>query len=72
MSWYFPPLAYHLALALSCPSCKLAGGEPGTIQVSLSKSGNGAWATMLHVCVSLPQALLCWLQKMGWPCPYTS
>lgn len=31
-----------------------ASGEPGTIQASLGKDGEGAWVTMPHVGVSLP------------------
>lgn len=67
-----------LALSSPClPSCSgtpapLAIGEPGTIQAGLDKDGDDGQVMMLHLAVSLPQALLCWLQRMGWPCPYTS
>lgn len=61
-----PSAAYRLALALLCPFFTLASRKSGTIQARMEM------AVMLHVGVSLPQALLCWLQRMDWPCPYIS
>lgn len=37
-----------------------------------SKDGDSALAVIFHAGVSLPQALLCWPQRTGWPCPYIS
>lgn len=53
------------------PARERAREEPGTLQASLD-DGDGTSAVMVHVGVSFPQALLCWPQRMGWPCPYIS